>query len=106
MWYNYSMMNESKQSIKKICTAMREAGIVDPDSTEGICFCAGDRTTDSSCPYPKCVVFEFTTKEIHKMRNIRRADIAKKYSKYGVSTMDIALIMGIQERTAMEYILR
>ena len=105
VWYNIVIMVK-EQTYKKRCPAMKEAGITDPDSAEGILFCAGDRNTESSCPYPKCIVFEYTMKELLQMRAYSRAKVAKEYNKYGVSVEDIALIMSLSESTVERYLKR
>ena len=106
LWYNYSMIDESVPIHKRICPAMKAAGIDNPDSAEGIRFCAGDKDTESSCPYPKCIVFEYSGSELMRMETDKRIRIAKEYKKYGVSTKDIALIMGLSNHTVRSYLKR
>jgi len=82
-------MNEEMPCHKKLCPAMSEAGIKDPDSTEGIVFCAGDRNTESKCPYPYCIAFE-----VKALTSAIKRQLARDLHNHGVSIKDIALILG------------
>lgn len=84
-------------NIYKICPAMTEAGVEDPESEDGIRFC-----TDK-CPYPFCVVFESSSV---KEAATRRADFAKRLHRHGVSIKDIALILNQKRTTIQGYLKR
>ena len=97
-------MNEEAQN-KRRCPAMTDAGIEDPESKEGILFCAGNKTTESKCPYSVCVVFE--RDDIAAGRADAYADrvvFAKRLHNHGVSVIDIALILRKKLNTVKGYI--
>lgn len=75
----------------KICDAMREAGIADPESKEGIDFCI------SSCPYEEgCILLEpniFPKK--HEATNL---------CKLGYSSKAIADILGVHVITVNRHL--
>ena len=87
-----------------ICEAMKKAGIADPDSHEGIVFCAGSRDgkIKSKCPYEYCIVFETDTTAGQERARIRTVH-AKKYHELGVSDTDIALILGVSRQMVRKY---
>ena len=46
-----------------MCKEMKEAGIIDPETREGIVFCT------ENCPYPeKCQIYDINEKELKKRR--------------------------------------
>jgi CRP-like cAMP-binding protein len=74
----------------RICPAMLEAGILDPNSQKGIDFC-----TDK-CPYDRCIVFESTLGiRKHKVR----ATEANRLKAQGLEPHEIAEKLGITKRT-------
>lgn len=89
---------------KRRCPALIAAGIEDPDSEEGALFCAGSRHGQiaSQCPYPCCVVYE--TQASNVIRRIARIEFAKKFSGFGISIKDIALILGVTKVTVKGYL--
>ena len=101
MWYNIGM-NEGDT---KCCKAMLDAGITDPESYEGILFCAGSRDNSivSRCPYDYCVVVEHqeTARQLAVKEKVK---LAKSLRKHGVSLDDIALILGRSMQTVRGYL--
>lgn len=88
---------------KKCCKAMLDAGITNPESTDGIMFCAGDRNTESRCPYDYCVVVEHRqTAAQDKVKE--RIPLAKSLREHGVSVEDIALILDRKSNTVRRYL--
>jgi len=80
---------------KKRCQAMIDAGVEEPESRGGIEFCTG------KCPYPYCVVFEKPARGSKE-----KVALAKKLRKHGISTKDIALILGRSTLTVRGYLRR
>lgn len=79
-----------------ICEAMKQEGISDPESEEGIDFCV------ERCPYPSgCILFETSHRE-------QKLELMKEFSKrlynHGVSVKDISLITGRSTRTVRRYL--
>jgi len=97
-------MDDNTAFHKQRCKAMIDAGIDNPDGTEGILFCAGSRDgkIESRCPYNYCVVFEH--EPVSTMRAKERKVFARRLSAHGVSSYDIALILSVSERTVMRYL--
>ncbi len=75
------------------CTAMIRAGIDNPTSKEGILFCAGNKYTESSCPYDYCVVIEHRPSTA-QMRRADLQDLARTMRDKDITIADIALIIG------------
>ena len=90
-------------NVKRMCQAMQDARIEDPDSIEGIRFCAGSKDTESQCPYPNCIVFEQPS-ATSKLGAQRRRKVARGLRSYGVSVEDIALILDKSVHTIRGYI--
>lgn len=105
MWYNYSVMEKYVAPHKQRCKAMVDAGVEDPESAEGILFCAGSRdgTVESRCPYSYCVVFEHE-EPVATMKAYERKELAKKLHNHNVSVYDIALILRVSEHSVMRYL--
>ena len=98
---------ESIAVSKKMCPAMVQAGVKNPESAEGILFCAGDRTTESSCPYPYCVALEKLTQGYNSSRvqkRERKRKLARDLYSHRVSLRDIALILNKHTRTITRYL--
>ena len=97
-------MNYGSQVNKRRCPAMVAAGIEDPDSSEGMLFCAGSRDdkVKSQCPYDFCVVFEDETST--KQKASMRARVARELKKHQVTVEDIALILHTHTRTVLRYL--
>ena len=72
------------------CDAMKEAGILQPESQEGKDFCTG------SCPYDHCVIAE-PIADTKKLGIVIRA---KELQMAGYSTKEIAYELRIRIRTA------
>ena len=85
---------------KRRCKAMIDAGIEDPESSDGIRFCAGSRDGEfkSQCPYNYCVVVEYgrTSKQLAVDEE---AAFVKDLQVHKVSLDDIALIIGKSLKT-------
>lgn len=94
-------------SHKSMCQAMIDAGIEDPDSREGILFCAGSSNDKikSQCPYTYCVVFEFE-QQAKVTKTGERIEFVKGLREYKVSVKDIALIMRVDTRTVLRWLKR
>lgn len=94
-------MNIERNPTKQRCQAMIDAGIEDPVSAEGIMFCAGDRFTESKCPYSHCVMDDYAIRaeeaESKKLKAIA-------LHNYGVSIRDIVLILGRKTNTIKGYL--
>jgi hypothetical protein len=82
---------------------MLDAGITDPDSAEGILFCAGDRTHESQCPYDYCVLEEFHL-STRTMRKNGLVAFATRMYRAGISHKDIAIILGLSYATTERYL--
>lgn len=80
---------------------MQREGITNPDSKEGILFCAGNKRNESRCPYPYCVVVE-NKKLIAD--NVKPSLIAYRMHNKGICIEDIALILEKNERTVVRWI--
>lgn len=87
--------NASSKTTMAICPAMKEAGITDPDSYEGIQFCT------KHCPYPDCIAFSGGA-DIIKMRE----DEAKRLKTNGYSIARIAKELRISRSTVENYLRR
>ena len=81
----------------KICDAMKEAGIADPDSQDGIDFCI------NKCPNEVC--------ELDSHLHARKTETAVKVSKArslheleGYTFKEIAVLMGVSSRTVMRWL--
>lgn len=100
---------QQESDTKQRCQAMIDAGIENPESREGVLFCAGDMhgTVESLCPYEYCVVFEYLDAAGHlcisKSARIGKVSFAKALNSKGVSIKDIALIMGVTTNTIQGY---
>lgn len=79
----------------RACPAMLEAGVLDPNSQEGIDFC-----TDK-CPYDKCIVFETT---LNTRRCQLRAIEARALLAGGMSIKDISRRLRVSVRTVRRYL--
>ena len=70
------MSNEPSGGAYRICQAMLDAGITDPNSQKGIDFCV------NKCPYDRCVAMEgetLTPSRIEKIeRNVRIINLRQK----------------------------
>ncbi len=77
---------------KKICQAMTDSGIADPESPEGIDFCLTD------CPYSYCVPME--SREV-RAANLRKERISrvKSLRAAGFTVEEIAIFVEASERT-------
>lgn len=77
-----------------ICDAMRDAGIKDPQSKEGIDFCT------SQCPYEdRCVVMESKG----SLRKVSRRERAAKLIKEGRNDREISSELNLSTRTIGRY---
>ncbi len=88
---------------KSSCDALDSAGITDPDSKEGVEFCAGVLFGRASlCPYPRCIVFEgkLTKKELGIMRGAK----VRKFREYNVTVKDISLVLDMSEYSVRRYL--
>ena len=83
---------------RKMCPAMKNAGIKDPESLEGKKFC-----TDK-CPYDRCMVFE-AEKSPYTVRRNYRAERAKRMAADGLSVEEIAIILGKKKNTIRRYLM-
>jgi len=81
----------------KRCQALIDAGIINPESKEGIKFCV------NKCPYEFCVVME-QAKVANRMKLKGMEDFAKACYRAGVSQEDIGLILGRGKYTIRKYI--
>ena len=90
------MSNEPSSGVYRICQAMIEAGITDPNSQEGIGFCV------NKCPYKEgCIVMESGKTSVHKQERMRRAwALLDK----GHSIAETASIMNLSYYTIQRYI--
>lgn len=89
---------------KRRCAAMKKAGIADPESTEGMQFCAGVLGgAPSQCPYDRCVVFEYA-ETAAQMKVSERRELARDLHAHKVSVADIALIVRKSIREVQRYI--
>lgn len=77
------------------CKAMRDAGIKDASSQEGINFCV------HSCPYEEgCVLFDdVAIMSLQQKKIAKRTALAKRLLASGISVKDIALILHACVRT-------
>jgi len=87
--------NQQSRTTKVRCPAMIEAGIVDPDSYDGIQFCIND------CPYPDCIAFSGDL-EIQKIRETE----AKRLRTHGYTVNRIAKTLEIARSTVERYLSR
>jgi transposase-like protein len=76
---------------------MIEAGITNPIGQKGIDFCT------QSCPYDYCVVVE-TPLSTKRAQHRLKVQLSQMYRKKRVSVADIALILGVDERTVRRYL--
>ena len=82
---------------KRLCDAMKEKGITDPNAQEGIDFCV------NSCPHEYCIVMEKPGKT-KQNKSAERANIARRLRKYGVSVEDISLMLRVHKDTIYRYL--
>lgn len=91
-------MEKDKTVDKRRCPAMIEAGIIDPNSPEGMKFCL-------NCPYPNhCIVFDNDSNGKDDKGKLVRATTAKSMKDRGWSIEEIAKAMGKDVRTIKRYI--
>lgn len=81
---------------KRICPAMKDAGVVDPDSQEGMDFCV------YKCPYECCIVFE-KRRGARKTRDLRIRKAVGFYAD-GWSFEMIAKELGVCVNTVRSYL--
>ena len=75
---------------------MQDAGITNPESQDGINLCI-------VCPVEKCVEDERPLHQINVRGRVRKAT-ARKLSKWGWSTKEIAERLGVDVGTVRKYI--
>ena len=82
-----------------ICQAMRNAGITDADSQNGVDFCV------NRCPHPHCIVFE-SGGELPRGNTARysRLFLAKRMHADGYSAEEIARVLNKSIRTVQRYL--
>ena len=90
-------MDEERPIEARRCTAMIAAEVSDPNSQDGIDFCVG------FCPYDYCVVVE-NQETVMQLKKRQRADFARKLKAHKVSVDDIALILGVNQRTVLRWL--
>ena len=83
---------------KRICEAMKAAGIEDAESQKGIDFCT------QKCPYARCIVFEERTPSKYQIIKVDRVRRAKLLRERGFSVSRIATQLGVSKITAMRYL--
>jgi len=98
------MVRDNSNNPKRRCQAMRDAGIIDPDSRGGIQFCTGTKDTDSRCPYEFCVIATDGRSPGTTERTVRKSNLAKELFYKEVSMADIALVMGVDYKTVGRYL--
>ena len=100
-----SRMNKTTPEWKRRCKAMLDAGIEDPNSPEGILFCAGSRdgTIPSQCPYDYCVVLEHEA-TVRQLNSNKLTAFIKDLKAHGISSYDIALITDRSLRTVERHL--
>ena len=98
-------MDEDRPLAKQRCKAMIDAGVYDPESLEGILFCAGSRddSVKSQCPYEYCVVLEYKETAV-QLKGKEKADLARELKEHKVSVDDIALILDKSVRQVNRYL--
>jgi len=85
---------------EKPCPAMRKAGIVNPESQEGIEFCT------SSCPYEYCIMVENRGKNKVQVQMAQyRKKRAIRMRANGKTVEEIAHILGKTVRTVERYLI-
>lgn len=83
---------------KRICPAMREAGIDDPESEKGIDFCV------RKCPYQDgCIVMEVNPRTT--LKNKRREE-ARDLDSDGLTVKEIAVTLRLSPKTIQGYLKR
>ena len=85
--------NEQSKTTKVRCPAMVEAGILDPDSYDGIQFCT------KQCPYPDCIAFSGDAAIIRM-----REDEARRLQDNGYSISQISRELHIARSTIVNYL--
>lgn len=80
----------------KICQAMLDAGITDPESQDGKEFCTGE------CPYDRCIVFEGRRKTTTK--RLKAIVEARELEAQGLSTIEISKRLNKHYRTIRGYL--
>lgn len=83
---------------KRLCQAMVDAGIEDPESQDGKDFCT------EKCPYPNgCIVFEYG-RGISSLRRDKRVARAREMAAESYPNKDIAQELRVSVRSVERYL--
>jgi len=95
VWYNSSMDEKRLGAKNRCCLAMRENGIEDASSYDGVKFCVYE------CPYP-----DYCKLEVSELveRTMQRVVLSKKLRKLRVPLDDIARIIGVDRVSVKRYL--
>lgn len=81
----------------KICRAMADAGIIDPESQKGKDFCT------ELCPYDVCIIYEPKRPTV-TTKSKSRALEAKELMDSGLDVKEIAQRLRVSIRTVQRYL--
>ncbi len=96
LWYNVITMS-NEPAFKRMCPAMIDAGIENPESKAGKDFCTEE------CPYDRCIEMERTRGESAGIRREERQKKALKLLDEGFSIKEVAAKLNLGDRTIARY---
>ena len=88
-------MTAKNQDPARVCDAMKDAGITEPNSQEGIDFCV------DQCPYDHCVLYEKGRPKLTSLKHLSVEAQVKMLDADGLTIDEIARQTGVSYRTVI-----